>query len=215
MPSPSTLLVFAGAAALLLVIPGPAVLYITTRSVSQGRAAGLASVLGVHTGSLVHIAAATAGLSAVLVSSAAAYHTVKYAGAAYLLWLGGQRLLRRDDSARGAVGAIPAQSLKRIYGQGIVVNVLNPKTALFFFAFLPQFVDPARGSVAAQALVLGLLFMALGMVSDSAYALASAALAQRLRARERRIRIVSGWIYIGLGLAAATGSYRAASPSAS
>lgn len=206
MPTASTLLLFSGAALLLLVIPGPAVIYITTRSVAQGRAAGVASVLGIHTGSIVHVAAAAAGLSAVLVSSAGAYSTVKYAGAAYLIWLGVSTLRRGDEDVDTSEARRPA-SLRRIYAQGVLVNVLNPKTAVFFFAFLPQFVDPERGSVAVQSALFGLLFIALGMVSDGAYAFASAALGNRLRGHARRMRIASGLVYIGLGLTAAgTGS---------
>lgn len=202
MPSPSSLLLFSGAALLLLVIPGPAVIYITTRSVAQGRAAGIASILGIHTGSVVHVLAAAAGLSAVLVSSAAAYSTVKYAGAAYLVWIGVGMLRKRNDDLDTAEARRP-MSLRRIYAQGVVVNVLNPKTAVFFFAFLPQFIDPERGSVAAQSLLFGFLFIGLGMVSDGTYALVSAALGNRLRRHARRMRIASGLVYIGLGLAAA------------
>lgn len=202
MPSPSTLLLFSGAALLLLVIPGPAVIYITTRSVAQGRSAGIASVLGIHTGSIVHVAAAAVGLSALLVSSATAYSTVKYAGAAYLVWIGVGMLRRREHDVDTSESR-PPLSLRRIYAQGVIVNVLNPKTAVFFFAFLPQFVDPERGSVAAQSVLFGLLFIALGMVSDGAYAFVSAALGQRLRRHARRTRRASGLVYIGLGLTAA------------
>jgi threonine/homoserine/homoserine lactone efflux protein len=158
-------------------------------------------VLGIHTGSLVHVAAAALGLSAVLVRSATAYATVKYAGAAYLVWLGIATLRRRDDEIDTTEARRP-QSLTSIYVQGVVVNVLNPKTALFFFAFLPQFVDPSRGPVAAQATLFGLLFIVLGMLSDGAYALVSAAVGARLRKHARRMRIASGLIYLGLGLTA-------------
>lgn len=204
MPS---LLVFAGAAAVLLVIPGPAVLYITTRSVAQGRAAGLASVLGVHVGTLVHVFGAAVGLSALLVSSSAAFHTVKYAGAAYLVYLGVQKLRRRNGDG---VVTVRNESLRRVFAQGVIVNILNPKTALFFFAFLPQFIDPARGPVALQAVVFGCVFVGLGMVSDGAYAFVSAALGERLRRRARRMDTASGLIYIGLGVVSATSARRPA-----
>jgi len=203
MPTTSTLGLFAVTALALLVVPGPAVLYIVTRSIDQGRRAGLASVLGIHTGSIVHVAAATAGLSAVLVTSASAFTAVKLIGAAYLVVIGLRRLFgRADDEDRKPTRA----SLRRIYGEGVIVNVLNPKTALFFFAFLPQFVDPNRGSVAGQTALLGVCFIALGMVSDSTYALAAGTLGATLRDRPafaRRRQRWSGGIYVGLGLTAA------------
>jgi threonine/homoserine/homoserine lactone efflux protein len=199
MPTLTTIMFFALAALALLVVPGPAVLYIVTRSVESGRRVGLASVAGVHVGTVVHVLAAAAGLSALLVSSATAFALVKYAGAAYLVVLGVRRLLERHD----AVTPEPAPtSPRRAFAQGVVVNVLNPKTALFFLAFLPPFLDPRRGPVFVQVLVLGLTFIAIGLLSDSAYALAAALLAGRWRA-VRVGRRVSGLVYIGLGLVAA------------
>lgn len=206
MPDASTLALFSLAALALLVIPGPAVLYIVTRSIDQGRRAGLVSMLGIHVGTLVHIAAAVAGLSALLVRSALAFSVVKYAGAAYLIVLGIRRLVSSDD---GIVEAAPRDGgdLRRAFRQGVIVNVLNPKTALFFFAFLPQFVDRGRGAVWTQMLVFGALFVALGLLSDGTYALVSASLGDRLRRSEsfaRRSRYVSGLVYVGLGVSAAT-----------
>lgn len=180
MPEPSTLLLFAAAAIVLLVIPGPAVIFIVTRSVAQGRRAGLVSVLGVHTGSIVHVAAATAGLSAVLATSATAFSVVRYAGAGYLILLGLQRLLRRHGNDKNTVAAATTAPA-RLYTQGVIVNVLNPKTAIFFVAFLPQFVNPARGPVAIQMAVLGGCFILLGLLSDSTYAVLSGTLSGRLR----------------------------------
>ena len=205
MPEPSTFLLFVAAAVVLLVIPGPAVIFIVTRSVAHGRSAGLVSVLGVHTGSLVHVTAAALGISAILAASATAFSIVKYLGAAYLIFLGLQRLLRRGDGddAPAAVSPMPPA---RIYGQGIVVNVLNPKTAIFFLAFLPQFVNPSRGPVAIQIALLGACFIVLGIVSDSAYALLAGTLATRLRrsgGARRRLERASGVIYVGLGATAA------------
>lgn len=193
---------FALAALGLLLIPGPAVLYIVTRSIDQGRRAGLASVIGIHTGSIVHVAAAAAGLSAVLLASATAFTAVKLAGAAYLIALGIRKLVRRgaDDEA-----SLEPVGLRRVYTQGIVVNVLNPKTALFFVAFLPQFVDPARGAVAGQILFFGGLFIVLGLCSDSCYALLAGVVGRRLRADPRFARrrdIFSGCMYVGLGVVA-------------
>jgi threonine/homoserine/homoserine lactone efflux protein len=195
--------VFAVAALGLLVVPGPAVLYITTRSASQGPRAGLVSVLGVHTGTVVHVLAAVAGLSAVLVASATAFSVVKVAGALYLVFLGVRTILGRRAARRG--GAVEPVALRRLYLDGVVVNVLNPKTALFFLAFLPQFVDPSRGGVWSQTLVLGLVFMALGMLTDGTYALVGARTGRWL-ARRGGTRswgpYVEGGIMIGLGLAA-------------
>jgi threonine/homoserine/homoserine lactone efflux protein len=212
MPSSSTLALFAVAAVTLLVIPGPAVLYIVTRSVDQGRAAGLASVCGVHVGTLVHVAAAALGLSALLVSSATAYHAVRWLGAAYLIWLGVRRLLAHDEDAPTAPGpGTRRHGLRRIFAQGVVVNVLNPKTALFFLAFLPQFVDVSRGSVPFQVVVFGVAFVLLGLVSDGAYALLASTGAGWLRRRPRvarTSRLVSGGVLISLGLTTALAGSR-------
>ena len=204
MPDPSRLALFVGAALLLLVVPGPSVLYIVTQSVSHGRRAGIASVAGITTGTLVHIAAATVGLSALLASSAVAFDVVKYLGAAYLIVIGVRRLAglerAQEERARGT------RDLGRLYRQGIVVNTLNPKTALFFLAFLPQFVDPSRGVAWVQVLLLGLLFATLGCMSDGIWALVAGTLGDRLR-RSRRFpavqRYVSGSVFVGLGAVAA------------
>jgi len=213
MPETSTLALFAVAAVTLLLIPGPAVLYIVTRSVDQGRAAGLASVCGVHVGTLLHVAAAALGLSALLVSSATAYDTVRWLGAAYLVWLGIRRLLAHDEDARPAGDDRPRRlGLRRVFAQGVVVNVLNPKTALFFFAFLPQFVDPSRGRVQFQVLVLGVAFVLLGLLSDGAYAVAASTGAGWLRRRPgvaRASRLVSGGVLISLGVTTALAGSRA------
>ena len=215
MPDESTLALFTVAAVGLLVIPGPAVLYIVTRSVDQGRAAGLASVCGVHVGTLVHVAAAALGLSALLVSSAAAYNAVRWLGAAYLIWLGIARLLATDEpSGPPQDRTDPRRGLGRIFAQGVVVNVLNPKTALFFFAFLPQFVDTTRGSVPFQMVVLGLAFMVLGLLSDGAYALLASTGAGWLRRRPgvaRTSRLVSGGVLISLGVTTALSGSRSSS----
>ncbi|HEX6580411.1 MAG TPA: LysE family translocator [Actinomycetota bacterium] len=155
MPSPEVFAAFAVASLALLIVPGPSVLYIVTRSVDQGKTAGLVSVLGIHTGSIVHVVAAALGLSAILASSALAFGIVKYAGAAYLIWLGIKAIRARGEERTEPRGR--EHSLARIYAQGVVVNVLNPKTALFFLAFLPQFVDVSKGSVPLQAVIFGAL----------------------------------------------------------
>jgi threonine/homoserine/homoserine lactone efflux protein len=207
VPSLSTFVLFAAASLALLVVPGPAVLYIVTRSAEQGRRAGLASVAGVHLGTVVHVVAAAVGLSALLVSSAAAFALVKYAGAAYLVALGVRRLLGRGGAERaGGVAAPRLPSPARAFRQGVVVNVLNPKTALFFLAFLPPFLAPARGPLFAQVLVLGATFIALGLVTDGTYALLASYAATRWRRKARVARLgerASGIVYVGLGLLAA------------
>ena len=200
----STLAVFIAAALALLLVPGPAVLYIVARSIEQGRAAGLVSVVGVHLGSLVHILAAAVGLSSLLVSSALAFNVVKYLGAAYLVYLGIRALLTRVEP-RGVDDLRPAP-LGKLLRQCAVVNVLNPKTALFFLAFLPQFVDPAAGRAALQIVFFGLVFVALGLVTDGLYALLAGTAGNWLRSSRAYAalqRYVSGTVFIGLGLAAA------------
>ena len=198
MPSLTTFGVFALAAMALLVVPGPSVMFIVTRSVEHGRMAGLVSVLGVHAGSLVHITAAAVGLSALLVQSAVAFTAVKIVGAAYLIALGARRLLRPSTDIAGVERA-PAD-LWRLFRQGFVVNTLNPKTAAFFLALLPQFVDPSR-TVVTQVLALGLLFVLLGICSDGAYAMAAGVVGNRLRGR--RTERATGAVYVGLGVTVA------------
>jgi threonine/homoserine/homoserine lactone efflux protein len=204
LPTHSSLLLFVSAALVLLVIPGPAVFYVTSRSIGHGRSAGLVSALGIGVGTLFHVAAAALGLSALLISSAIAFSAVKYLGAAYLIFLGIQKIVREDSITSSEQSA--RIQLSRIFGQGIVVNVLNPKTALFFFAFLPQFVDVSRGKVAGQILFLGLLFAVMGVLSDSVWALFAGTVAQVLRGNPRWMRTqryVSGGMLISLGLATA------------
>jgi threonine/homoserine/homoserine lactone efflux protein len=191
---------FALASVSLLLIPGPAVLYIVTQSAEQGRSAGLASVAGIHIGTLVHILAAAIGLSALILASAVAFSIVKFAGAAYLIYLGVRKLLERDSASEGEP---PRAPLRHVFARGALVNVLNPKTALFFLAFLPQFVDTDRGAVWSQVVVLGLVFVALGLISDSIYALVGDAVGSLLRRRAKAMRRISGTIYIGLGEVAA------------
>lgn len=199
VPDTHSLWLFAGAALALLLVPGPAVLYIVAQSAEHGRAAGLVSVAGVHVGTLVHVAAAAAGLSALVVSSALAFSVVKYAGAAYLVYLGLRRLFARKPDELPRAGNQP---LPRLFAQGAIVNVLNPKTALFFLAFLPQFVDETR-TVWTQAVVLGVLFVLLGVVTDGMYALGAGTLAGWLRSRRRLLRFTSGSIFVGLGVSSA------------
>ena len=201
MPTFDTFLVFGAAAFVLIVIPGPAVLFIVSQSLAHGRRAGLASAGGTASGEFLHVVAAAVGLSAVVASSTAAFETVKLVGAAYLILLGLKTLLTRVHGDP-IEGERPAMSRRRAYWRGTRVGALNPKTALFFLAFLPQFVHPERGSVALQALALGTLFCLLAWASDSTYALVVGTLADRLRrstgvARVRRW--VSGTVMVALG----------------
>ncbi|OLF19216.1 LysE family translocator [Actinophytocola xanthii] len=206
MPTISTLLMFVTATLALLVVPGPAVVYIVTRTVAQGRTAGLVSVLGIHVGSIFYVVLTSLGLSALLLASTTAFQIVKWLGVAYLVWLGVQKLwLTRTDD--GSVAEPPRMSNWRIFTQGVLVNILNPKTLVFFVAFLPQFVDPARGSVGWQLLFFGIGFIVLGILSDGTYALLASALSGRLRrtaTARRRLDLSSGLVYIALGAVAAT-----------
>ena len=208
MIASSQLYLFMGAALALLLIPGPAVLYITARSANQGRVAGLISVLAIETANFLQAVAAALGLSAILLSSALAFDIVKYLGAAYLIYLGIRKLLASDDGLENE--EVKRESLSQIYWQGFAVNILNPKTALFFFAFLPQFVDPAKGSVTAQTLLLGAIFVGMAIITDSMYALLASSLAERLTGNKRfqkGQRYFAGLVYIGLGITTAlTGS---------
>jgi threonine/homoserine/homoserine lactone efflux protein len=199
MPDPATLAIFAAATAVLLLVPGPSVLFIVARTLEHGRRGGLISMAGVETGALLHVAAASAGISALVAASPAALVVVKLGGAAYLLVLGVRALRGPHEGIAPSGGDCPRG---RLFRQGLLVDALNPKTAMFFLAFLPQFVDPAAGGVAGQTLVLGLCFVALATLSDGGYALLAGAVAERLRrsARARKgLRRMSGAAYVGLG----------------
>jgi threonine/homoserine/homoserine lactone efflux protein len=195
---------FIFASIVLLLTPGPAVLYIIARSIDQGRVAGLVSVLSIEVGNFSHAVAAAVGLSALLFSSATAFSVVKYLGAAYLVYLGIRKLLSHNTNVQET--QVEFQSLRRIFSQGVTVAVLNPKTALFFLAFLPQFVDRSKGQIGLQLLTLGCLFVAMAIVSDGMYALLASSAGQWLKPRHRVWlveRYVAGLIYIGLGVTAA------------
>ena len=198
IPDAPSVGLFVVAALALLLVPGPAVVYIVARSIHEGRRAGLASVGGIHVGTLVHIAAA------LIVSSAVAFTAVKVAGAIYLVALGLWTLFSRRAEPDLALGG--EQNLRRAFAQGIVVNILNPKTALFFLAFLPQFVDPDAARPALQIAFLGVLFALLGLVTDSIWALAAGTAGGVLRRSRRFVRTqryVTGTVYVGLGVATA------------
>lgn len=209
-PSLSHIGLFVSAALILLLVPGPAVLYLVGRSLEQGRIAGLVSILGIHAATLVHVAAAALGLSALLASSALAFGIVKYAGAAYLIWIGLRKMLGPAEAPTSA--AIRRHSHRRLLRDGFIVNLLNPKTAIFFLAFLPQFLNVERGHIAMQIGVLGLTFTLLGLITDSAYAIAAGTAGSWLKRSHGFMKIeryVSGPLFVGLGLTAAlAGSHR-------
>jgi threonine/homoserine/homoserine lactone efflux protein len=206
MPDGSTLLLFVGASLALLALPGPAVIYVVTRSIEHGRTAGIVSMLGVETGTFAYALAAAAGLSGLIAASMTAFTIVKYAGAAYLIYLGVRKLLERDQ-AQSAFAA----GRSRLFLKGAIVQLLNPKIAIFFVAFLPQFVDSSRGPVAGQILVLGSIFTLLAVLSDGAYVLLAGAVGGWLRSGRRArswLARCSGGVYIGLGLTAALSGSR-------
>jgi len=204
MPDVSTLLLFAAASAVLIAVPGPAMAYIVARAVTQGRSAGVVSALGIEVGALVHVAAAVVGLSALIASSATAFAVVKYAGAAYLVVLGIQKL--RSGARAAEPGAVTPETRGQLFRRGVLVNALNPKVAVFFLAFLPQFVDPHGAPVALQVALLGILFVAIAAAIDCAWALAAGSLGVLVRGSDRFRRWmdrVSGVTFLGMGAAAA------------
>ena len=205
MPTTATLLTFALAATLLIIVPGPNVLYIVTRGIDQGRKAALVSSLGVQTGMLFHIAAAMLGLSALVASSELVFNFVKYAGAGYLVWMG-WTAIRTGPVDVALPTDVKRAPLGRLFAQGMVINVLNPKVGLFMLAFLPQFIDPARGNAQVQILLLGMMFVTIAVVSDGIYAMASGTIGDWLKRRPaiaRQRGRFSGVVYILLGAFAA------------
>jgi threonine/homoserine/homoserine lactone efflux protein len=210
VPAWSTIGVFVAAAAILVVIPGPNTIYIATRSLESGPRAGIVSALGVMTGTLFHVVAAALGLSALMLTSAVAFDLVKYVGAAYLIFLGVRALLSRE-AAPDSRTSEASGDMRATFRQGVAVNLLNPKTVLFIAAFLPQFVDVARGPAAPQILVLGLALAIVGGVSDLTYALLAGRFGGLLRNTPlvgRARRYVAGSVYLVLGAAAALSGAR-------
>lgn len=209
MPDASTVLIVALASLVLVVVPGPAVIYIVTRSVSQGRTAGLVSALGVNAGSGLHVLAAVAGLTVLLASSAHAYSIVRWLGVGYLGWLGVRTLLADDtDFTTPVVGT---RTLRRIFTQGILVNLLNPKVAIFFLAFLPQFIDQRAPNPALQTLFLGMTLVTIGLLSDIVYAVIGGGLGDLFRRRPgaaTTTRLIAGVTYLSLAGLAAVGGDR-------
>ena len=205
MPDASTYFLFVAAALALLLVPGPAVIYVVARSVEEGRLRGLVSVLGVELGTLLHVLFAAAGLSAIVASSVAAFSVVKWLGAAYLVWLGIRQILGGGDEGETPSGG--EDTYLRVFSQSVLVQVLNPKVALFFLAFLPQFVDPSKGAAWIQVVVLGATLAVLGMFTDGLYALLGGAAGAWIRTKNlglrRAGRYVTGGVYIALGAVAA------------
>lgn len=206
VPDVGSIITFGVASLALLLIPGPAVIYILNRSVSEGREVGLAAVAGLELGNMMHVIAASAGLSAVLATSATAFNTLKWLGAGYLVFVGVRTLLVRPVTMSGDSASV---TLKRSFTQGVVVNTLNPKVALFFVSYLPQFVDADKGAAWSQALVLGTVFVSIGCCTDGLYALTASALRDKLlsgRALPIVQRYVAGTVFVALGVMAATTS---------
>jgi threonine/homoserine/homoserine lactone efflux protein len=200
---------FALASLVLAATPGPGVLYIVTRTLAQGRRAGLASVFGVALGNLGNALAASIGLAALLAISTLAFTIVKFAGAAYLIYLGIKALRTPLPSAAVTVGEAP--DVRRILRDGFVVALLNPKTALFFAAFLPQFMNPAESAV-LQSMLFGAAFVAIAATTDTAYALAAGVAAPALskfKGANTIGRYASAAVYIGLGVFTAASGSRA------
>jgi threonine/homoserine/homoserine lactone efflux protein len=192
---------------LLNLIPGPDTLYIVGRSISQGRKAGSVSVLGISTGCAVHTLAAAFGLSAILAASASAFLAVKLAGAVYLGYLGIRMLLDRN-SANVQNRLLPAQNLRAIYWQAVITNVLNPKVALFFLSFLPQFVDPARTTRISAFLLLGAVFIFNSTIYCSLVAWFASGISSHLQGTSSSgvvLKRATGALFVGLGLKLAAG----------
>ncbi|UYM06811.1 LysE family translocator [Solicola gregarius] len=204
LPTTQTLLVFAASTFALLVVPGPSVVYVMTRSIEQGRGAGLMAMLGLETGALLHAVAAATGLASLLAASSVAFSTIKWTGAAYLVYLAVRqfRLTSPDtETDRG----VRTSSRGRLFRDGVLVDLLNPKTCIFFIAFLPQFVDESRGPAPTQMLALGLCFVVLAGLCDGTYALVSGGIGGRIGQSPRlqgRVNRATGGVYVLLAVVA-------------
>jgi len=205
MPSLDNYLLFVAASVLLVLTPGPNLLYLISRTLGQGRNAGIVSLAGTTSGFIVHILAAALGLSAVLVAVPVAYDALRWAGAAYLLWLAWDAVRPTSDAPGGlyAPARLAAASPRKLYRMGVLTSILNPKVALFYLALFPQFVEPARGSVLAQSLMLGATQIAIAVVGDLAFILSAAAVAGWLATRPawtRAQRWVQGSVFAGIAV---------------
>jgi threonine/homoserine/homoserine lactone efflux protein len=203
VPDLNSLISFAVASVALLVIPGPAVIYIVNRSVTDGRQIGLAAVVGLELGTFMHVLAATVGLSAILATSENAFNVVKYLGASYLILIGLRTLTRKPEAISTSASSM---TQSQAFRQGFIINTLNPKIALFFLSFLPQFIDPNISSNARQSLILGSVFVLCGFVIDGIYALTASSLREVLvkgKALPFIQQYVAGVVFVLLGAAAA------------
>jgi threonine/homoserine/homoserine lactone efflux protein len=203
VPDLNSLISFAVASVALLVIPGPAVIYIVNRSVADGRQIGLAAVVGLELGTFMHVLAATVGLSAILATSENAFNVVKYLGASYLILIGLRTLTRKPEAISTSASSM---TQSQAFRQGFIINMLNPKIALFFLSFLPQFIDPNISSNARQSLILGSVFVLCGFVIDGIYALTASSLREVLvkgKALPFIQQYVAGVVFVLLGVAAA------------
>lgn len=208
MPTLETILLFTGAALVLAVTPGPGLFYVAARTLAGGRAEGIASSLGTGIGGAFHVAAGALGISALVLASAELFTVLKFVGAAYLVFIGWRtfQAARREAAPDFTAGAEPPMGVHRAFREGIVVELLNPKTAAFFLAFIPQFVTPAHGSVALQFIVLGLISVTLNTLADIIVALAASRIRAGARSRPtliRRLREGAGaaMALLGIGLA--------------
>lgn len=197
------LFTFLGTSLVVLFTPGPAVMYIVNRSVDQGKVAGVVSALGMATGSFVHVLFATFGLSLILSLSASVFTVVRYIGAAYIIYLGVRKLMAKVEVEGDEREALKGKKLSKVYFQSVIVNVLNPKIAMFFLLFLPQFVNTGTANVSVQIMSLGIAFVLMGICTDSSYALLSGSVGEIMKRSTLYKKIqnkVSGVIFIGLGI---------------
>ena len=204
LPTLDTMMVFTAATFALLIVPGPSVVYVMTRSIEQGRSAGITAMLGLETGALIHVLAAATGLASLLAASPTAFTVIRWGGAAYLVYLAIRQFRAYRPASTGSVTTRRVSGW-RLYRDGIFVDLLNPKTCLFFIAFLPQFVDASRGAIPVQMLALGLCFVALAACCDGAYALASGGIGGRVRESDRlnsRVNRATSGVYVALAVVA-------------
>jgi len=205
MPDITQFFLYLAAALLLAVTPGPGIFYVAARSVAGGRAEGIASSFGTALGGLVHVLAGALGVSALVLASAELFTALKWLGAAYLVWLGLRTIIvARRDAAQGLAGAdpTPAMGARRAFGEGVVVEALNPKTAAFFLAFIPQFLDPSAGAVALPFILLGVISVTLNTLADIVVAIGASRIREGATSRPafiRRLREFSGASIIALG----------------
>jgi threonine/homoserine/homoserine lactone efflux protein len=203
MPDLSNFALYVAAALLLAVTPGPGILYVTARTLAGGRTEGVASSFGTGLGGMVHVLSGALGVSALVLASAELFAALKLVGATYLVWIGVRTVVAARREAAVGAAATPRLSVRRAFREGVVVEALNPKTAAFFLAFVPQFVDPAQGCVALQFVILGFVSMALNTLVDVGVAFGAGGIRDGAAARPalvRRLREASGGAMAALGL---------------